>query len=168
LLHLRLAYYVYDGEWSDNMYHGQGKLYDHGYLTYEGGFKYNKFDGYGKRMLGDIGYEGGYKDGEMDGEGTFYHSNGRKFVGVWKNGERVRGKMYRKDGTLEFDAEYEKGYPARGTFYYTNGYVYVGEWAYQPYRTGTLYKNNEVIYSGEWEKGQPKNGNPIPDLPGPQ
>ncbi len=156
---------VYDGQWSDNKYHGQGKLFDHGRLLYEGGFKENQYDGYGKLDMGDLRYEGEYKDGKWEGEGTFYYSDGSKKVATWKNGETLYGKKYRADGSLQYEAEFEDGYPAKGTFYYTNGYVYKGEWASQPFGIGTLYKNDTVIYSGEWYKGQPKNGDPIPDLP---
>ena len=59
--------YDYEGEWKDNMYHGQGT-----YTYYNG----NK-------------YEGEWKDGDKHGQGTFTYADGTITKGLWKNDEFV-------------------------------------------------------------------------------
>jgi len=45
-------------------------------------------------------YEGEFKDGKYDGQGTYTWSDGRKYVGEWKDGKRWNGIMYDKNGNI--------------------------------------------------------------------
>ena len=44
--------------------------------------------------LGDYGRRGGV--------GTYIFSDGRKYVGEWKNGEKWNGTLYDKDGNIKY------------------------------------------------------------------
>ena len=57
---------LYNGEYKDGLYHGQG-TYTH--------------------SNGDI-YEGDWKEGKRHGHGTYIESEGDKYVGEWKNEKR--------------------------------------------------------------------------------
>ena len=53
---------------------------------YEGYWKNNKANGYGRLIHadGDV-YEGEWKDDKADGYGTYFHSDGAKYEGQWKD-----------------------------------------------------------------------------------
>ncbi|CAK73288.1 unnamed protein product (macronuclear) [Paramecium tetraurelia] len=97
---------VYDGQWKDNQYHGQGKLInvqaeqidgpfdyqdlsviENGWLGYEGDFLEGKMNGFGKLQLtnGEM-FEGQFQDGMIDGEGVFSAVNGQTIKGLWREG----------------------------------------------------------------------------------
>jgi hypothetical protein len=43
-------------------------------------------------------YVGEWKDGERNGQGTFIWSSGNKFVGEWKDNQQWNGTGYYKTG----------------------------------------------------------------------
>jgi hypothetical protein len=77
---------IYEGEWKDRKYYGQGTL------TYPDGDK----------------YVGEWVDGKKHGYGTMTHSNGNIFKGEWKDDLR-NGKATLFLGDDEIKAEFNKG-----------------------------------------------------------
>ena len=68
-------------------------------------------------------YEGEWKNGFPNGQGTYFFSNGEKYVGEFKYG-REHGQ---------------------GTRTYNDGQKYVGEWGNGGYWNGTMYNRNGKI-----------------------
>ena len=46
-------------------------------------------------------YVGEFKDGKYHGQGTYTWSDGRKYVGEFKNGEPWNGTYYDKNGNIQ-------------------------------------------------------------------
>ena len=108
----------YDGKWYRNWMHGEGKLVIKDHSVYNGKFAFGMMNGKGRqdmcnKHLGfyvgnfqnnwrfgwgveDIPsqglYEGNWAHDKRNGEGTLTYLNGTKFVGVFLNGKRSRGK----------------------------------------------------------------------------
>jgi hypothetical protein len=100
-------------------------------------------------------YVGEYKDGERNGRGTFTFANGDKFIGDYKDG------TFNGQGTVIFanGSKYEGGfndnnYSGQGTFTSTNGDKYVGEYKDGKRNgKGTLTFANGDKYVGEYKDG---------------
>ena len=96
---------VYEGFWDSGEMKGPGMLYyPDGLLAYEGDFSQNCFNGQGKvynqrpsplsrpfdfRNFNDVEdhwekYEGEFKEDLKEGSGTLYLANGEKFIGEFK------------------------------------------------------------------------------------
>ncbi len=82
---------LYQGNFKDNLYNGEGKLYlDDGSLLYEGEFKDGLFSGNGKLMYDYAQmpkYEGEFKQGIFSGKGILYDESTK----VIYEGEFVNG-----------------------------------------------------------------------------
>lgn len=77
--------------------------YDNGLIEFEGSFKNDVPNGYGKLYFqtGELQYEGSFVNGVYDGEGTLYDENGDiVYSGKWDKGVKftgVKGKTYTTD-----------------------------------------------------------------------
>jgi hypothetical protein len=158
---------IYDGEFLDNMRHGQGVLRVFCGDRYEGEWERNLFHGQGVytyTAFADEGgdyitgkrYEGGWKDGKFHGRGVYILGDGTVYSGEFERG------LYHGKGTLKTKSDdtytgvFARGKPAgkmRVTF--ANGDLYDGEM-----RSGKFqgkgkfeYANGKGIYEGEWERG---------------
>ncbi|GAA0234819.1 hypothetical protein GCM10008921_18900 [Metaclostridioides mangenotii] len=81
----------YEGLWKDDLMHGIGKyLYKDG-IIYTGEFKRGKKNGLGKLIYpnGEI-FKGYFLDDKRNGKGVVYTQEGKKEVGIWKNGEKIQ------------------------------------------------------------------------------
>ena len=68
-------------------------------------------------------YEGEWKDGQKNGQGTFTWSNGRKYVGEFKNGiQHGQGTLTFPNGK-KFKGKWKDGKPWNGTVYDKDGNV---------------------------------------------
>ena len=82
-------------------------------------------------------YEGEWKDGQKNGQGTYTWSNGNKYVGEFKDGKKH----------------------GQGTFTWSNGRKYVGEFKNGIQNgQGTLTFPNGKKFKGKWKDGKPWNG----------
>ncbi|WP_072333745.1 MULTISPECIES: stalk domain-containing protein [unclassified Paenibacillus] len=80
----------YEGETSDGLRHGEGKLYLDGKLWYEGSFRHNKLNGGGKLYInGQLRYEGGFSDDRPDGKGKLYLASGSVYEGDFRGGQQT-------------------------------------------------------------------------------
>jgi hypothetical protein len=88
--------YKYNGEWKEDLLHGQGKFIWKDGDVYEGEWKDGKIHGQGKKTYNnkDV-YEGAWKDGKRHGLGEFIYRNGKThYEGQWKNGmKHGQGKI---------------------------------------------------------------------------
>jgi hypothetical protein len=133
---------TYDGEWSNNVMHGRGKLvYKNKDACYTGEFRYGKFHGSGC-------YSGGRH---------------KKYVGQWKNGlYRGTGKEYLSDGRVyigSFSAGRRHGY---GRMLYPDGSLFTGGWS-RGKRWGRgiqLASDGSVVHCGPWQEDAPVHEEP--------
>ena len=70
----------YVGEWKDGVRNGQGI------------FTFGKGKHEGDKFVGE------YKDGVRNGQGTYTWTNGQKYEGEFKYGEKWNGTVYDNDG----------------------------------------------------------------------
>lgn len=130
----------YEGEWQDNLRHGQGRHYT-GEGYYDGEFIDDMYEGQGEYFLWsdtsncDIDgawmlYRGEWYHGKMNGNGTKFEVNGNSYEGEFRRGKRH----------------------GQGSMYYQNGDVYTGEWA-NDVRCGhgELQKQNGDLFVGEYK-----------------
>jgi hypothetical protein len=115
----------YQGNYSNGLMHGQGRLVLSSGDVYQGNFIDNEIHGQGRmtfysldtafsssncitKMLSDVesSYEGAWEHGQKNGNGKFHFSNGDVYVGMFKDNK-------------------EHG---RGTKNFVNGNLYVGQW----------------------------------------
>ena len=120
---------LYNGEYKDGLYHGQGTYTHSNGDIFEGEWKEGKrHQGTYTHSNGDI-YEGDWKEGKRHGHGTYIESEGDKYVGEWKNAKRHgQGTQTSPDGT-KYRGEYKDGKRnGQGTWTYPDGEKYEGEW----------------------------------------
>ena len=137
---------VYEGEWKDGNYHGQGKM-TWSYLllrlfgiesdvVYEGEWKDSKMHGQGKYTSAAHGtvYEGEWKNDNMHGQGKKTWYNGDVYEGEWKDDNRH----------------------GQGKYTWPSGTVYDGEW-----KDDNMHGQGEFTSLDGTFKGEVKEGKPI-------
>ena len=107
------------------------------------------------------------------GQGIYTWSDGRKYVGEFKNGNFWNGTIYRIDGNIivkfvngkeiklgKYEGERKDGKEhGQGTMTYHEGSKYVGEWKNGKYNgQGTLTFPDGQKYVGEMKDGKQWNG----------
>ena len=92
-------------------------------------------------------YVGEWKDGQKNGQGTYTWSNGNKYLGEYKDGKKHgQGTMTWKG--LKYVGEYKDGKQhGQGTKTYSDGEKYVGEWKEGRFWNGIGYDKNRKIKS---------------------
>lgn len=158
---------VYVGEFKNHQRHGRGTMtskdveypfYNECYKgdwKYEGDWRDDKRNGQGIAtalpgvFAGVFGpdssrYEGGWKDDRHHGEGTLICDDEYTFVGNWKEGGFVRGKVTNLNSTQDpfFWRVLETGDRFR---------TYEGEWGSYGPTQGTMTSHNGIVLSGRWE-----------------
>jgi len=82
---------LYEGEWDNNQFHGQGVLTFSRGDRYVGTFQHSQFCGNGTfQWANGDRYEGNWKGGQMNGRGHFQESNGNVYVGYFEKGIAYR------------------------------------------------------------------------------
>ena len=153
----------YEGEWRDGARCGHGVLNVPDVHSYNGGFKDNKFDGFGDLESGGLRYRGGFLEGEYHGKGHLC-THGHEYEGAYVNSVREGHGTYslpckmsysgawRRNvphgegvlitpGTGQYSGHYEHGVKTGfGKYLWENGTAYFGEWR------GGLMEGRGVIY----------------------
>eukprot|EP01012_Entosiphon_sulcatum_P022082 TRINITY_DN2699_c0_g1_i1.p1 TRINITY_DN2699_c0_g1~~TRINITY_DN2699_c0_g1_i1.p1 ORF type:complete len:197 (+),score=16.21 TRINITY_DN2699_c0_g1_i1:171-761(+) len=102
---------VYDGEWKEDKWEGQGKYIGTEY-SYEGEFSDNSFHGFGRMFWfrSRDSYEGEFLTGERNGTGTYKWASGASYTGLWENGRKHGKGVYTyPDGTV-YDGSFDSGW----------------------------------------------------------
>src|SRR5579859_6594499 len=122
---------IYEGEWKDDKWHGNGKAAFPNGDMYEGEFTDGKQTGYGKYVWKDgTMYEGQWKDDKQHGNGKQVDLSGDVYEGEFTDGKQT-------------------GY---GKYRWTNGDVYEGNWKDNNRSgAGTLTLPSGTRYVGIWE-----------------
>lgn len=78
---------IYEGDFKDSLYDGDGKLYKNGRLVYSGGFSKGVRCGFGAEFDNDeVVYQGMWSDDAYNGSGILYSGEDTAFVGCFENG----------------------------------------------------------------------------------
>ena len=147
---------IYEGDFVDDYYEGNGKLvYENGDY-YIGQFLKGEKHGKGKeyRKNGDIKYEGDFVNGKAEGMGNHYNINGDYYyVGQWLNGSiNGKGIIYDKNGNMLYDGDFVNGKrEGNGTLYYEDG-EYIGQFVNNKMQGKgiEITKDSETKYEGEF------------------
>jgi len=160
---------TYEGQKNlDGKRHGEGTyVYANGFFTYEGQWVNNLKHGQGKLLFGDQSwYEGSFQNGEIEGEGTRIWNacipyagefkRGAEYVGQFLAGEKHgQGKLVDVDGVIYEGAWQKNKRHGRGVLTGTDGAIYDGEFAdHAQTGQGTLTRTNGVKYEGQWLQGE--------------
>jgi len=107
-----------------------------------------------------------YKDGTVyeglvnsnkqpHGIGAMYYTNGDRYTGEWRSGEKDGYGTYEYDNGDRYEGQYDsvgRKY-GQGTYYYKGGNKYIGEWRVPDYRhgQGIYIWANGTKYVGEFD-----------------
>ena len=146
----------YNGEYIKGKKEGQGSIIYKNGTKYEGSFKNDFHDGYGKliQLDGEI-FEGEWKKGKINGKGMRIHSNGSKYIGSYINNIRNgQGHLILINGE-SYNGNFINGKAnGLGTFKFKNGNIYYGEFKDNLIMgKGTLTLKNGDKYIGIFNNG---------------
>ncbi len=159
---------LYEGEFQNGTFHGQGTYTTANGEKYVGEYKDGKYHGRGNyQFVGGDRYIGEYQDGNFNGHGTYTFANGSKYVGEHKDGSFHGYGTYYHNSPGEnkgdrYIGEFKSGkYYGQGTYTFVNGNKFVGEFKDNlPNGMGTFDFINGDKYVGEF-KGWARQGKGI-------
>lgn len=150
---------VYEGDFFQGRYQGQGRLFDGG-LLYEGGFLNGLYEGEGTLYSGEnVLYRGGFLQGAYQGRGTLYEGGVKLYEGDFLRGlYDGTGTLYGIGGETLYTGGFRAGkYEGQGVELspeglkrYEGGFLegrYDGE--------GILYDGERLRFRGMFTKGAP-------------
>ena len=161
---LKTRDYQYLGEFKYWMPHGEGKkiyskTYHNGhYVSYDGGFRFNEYKGFGTLILWDgTEYVGKWKDNDTGSGVVTFPTAFRIYEGSWtKNGLNGFGTMVLNENT-EKDGIYtgefkDNKFHGQGKYQWHDGEIYEGEFANsEPNGNGTLTTPSGQKFSGKFK-----------------
>ena len=101
-------------------------------------------------------YVGEWKDGKYHGQGTITSADGIKYVGEWKDGKiNGQGTFTYANGKKYVGEWKDNKYNGQGAITFADGNKYVGEWQNHKYNgQGTFTFSDGRIYTGEWKNSK--------------
>jgi hypothetical protein len=105
--------YSYIGDFKNDKKEGLGKLiYTSLNDVYEGEFRHNGINGFGKYTWSNNDtYEGYFKEGKMHGEGRYYWPDGSEYIGEYVGGIKEGSGRFKWANGKVFDGPFHKGKP---------------------------------------------------------
>ena len=77
---------IYQGEWKNGLWEGQGEIFYPDGDLYSGEFREHEFNGYGTYLYSDgARYEGYWQNGMFNGNGTMNYADGSIYAGEWRD-----------------------------------------------------------------------------------
>ena len=157
--------YLHDGDRYVGQFHqsrmqGQGR-YERGDAVYEGQFDQDHFTGQGSlTRKGKLVYSGGFDDWEFNGQGQYFADDGSVWKGTFDHGRMTGKGEYRDVDGERYVGEFKNWqYDGHGVLYATNGDRYEGDFRYGQYNgEGTMYlhqpRHDVSQYHGTWRFGR--------------
>ena len=144
--------YLYEGEFEDNLYHGEGEERFSNGNVYKGQFVRGYKEPYGRLTFPDGSeYEGNFSKNIIEGKGRFKWKDGRTYSGDFHD-----SKLHGKGRTTWVDGSYYEGeykndnFNGYGESRDKNGAVYKGQWMNNNYHGVGYYKDDVSEYRGIW------------------
>lgn len=152
--------FTYNGDFKNDMFHGQGKIIFEDGTQYEGKWQTGKKNGYGA-FVSSCGFEylGNFQNDLMHGEGVMRLSETESYSGSWKEG-KLNGKAthYLADGSF-FEGNFEEGIKnGLGSLIWENGDTMTAIW-----KDGVILDKSHFNFADGsqiiqlWENGKLKN-----------
>ena len=139
---------IYQGEWKNGSYHGQGIYTWTSGTQYVGEFKGGLMHGQGTMTYTDGRFvEGKFIDGDLTGKGKLTYLNGDIYEGefewfTWSYDIEGFGKMRYADGSIYAGQWKDSKKNGKGLVVEVDGTIYKGEWQYDKIIDGTYKKVN--------------------------
>ena len=144
----------FEGYWRNNVFEPYGRFIYNG-IVWEGEFEAGKLNGQGIENSEKLKYEGEFLKGLKNGEGKLVSQN-EKFTGSFlKDKKHGNGIVrYLKDGNT-YEGEFANGkLNGIGCFMWKNGESYTGNFVNNEMHGKGLYEwTNGDVYEGDYEKG---------------
>ena len=120
---------IYNGEFVNDKYEGQGKyIYENGEY-YIGQFKNGLENGKGIKyyMNGNIKYDGDMVNGKAEGNGKYIYENDEYYIGQFKNDlKHGKGTIFYENGNIKYDGEFiNDNYKGNGNNIFENYRRYI-------------------------------------------
>lgn len=149
---------LYNGEFKDGLYHGEGSIKFANGAEYIGTFRNGIVgggDGVFTRKNGDQ-YIGHWENGRMNGIGSGIWVEGTKYIGFWKNNHFHGSGVLTVKGGLEYIGNWENGSPnGAGILKMADGSIYKGTFNTESdiydrdkkvnYLPGRFYGNDGIV-----------------------
>ena len=153
---------VYQGEWRDGLYQGDGTLWRKDGCRLEGTFVNGYLEGTGTifRSNGSVSYRGQFVGGNRDGKGIEYEENGTEYEGEFKDDRRHGHGLLSREKEVLYDGEWLNGLKHGQGREMSGQTIYEGDFK-QGLRDGKgrlMRLNGQLIYSGDWVMGK-RHGN---------
>lgn len=151
---------VYEGDFFQDRYQGEGTLFSDGAVLYAGGFQNGVFNGAGTLWSGDtLLYRGQFISGLYEGRGLLYQDGKKRYEGDFLSGEYDgQGTLFGADEQIVYTGGFRRGkYDGQGVELLANGVKrYEGAFRNGKYDgMGTLYHGARFQYRGEFVNGAP-------------
>ena len=144
---------LYEGEYLNNLFHGNGTLTWRNGDIYEGDFHKGLMHGKGRiKFVSGDEYEGGFIDGEWNGDGVFRAAAGDEYKGQFKNGMFSGKGRYQATNGDVYDGDFKQD-KASGIvrIIYKDTAEYKGEVKdWQMHGKGIYAMNTGEAYSGQF------------------
>ena len=152
----RLSFFLgvsYDGDWEDDLFHGQGTFLWISGSKYQGPFVAGKVHGKGTFTESNgTTYTGFFSNGKKHGRGTTKWPSGQSHHGMWWDGDMSgKGTLNWPNG-VQYKGKFKNGLiNGGGAYLWPNGTQYLGLW-----KKGRIYGNGTLIYpegrriQGKW------------------
>ena len=146
---------IYKGMWNINgEKEGFGIFIDKEGNKYIGGWKEDKFNGYGRliSMNGDY-YEGEWMNGIIQGNGKYYNKKEEyTYIGEFKENKfNGKGKITYYKSNMKYEGNFEKGFKeGKGKLIFEDGSYYEGIFKSNNYEEGKFKFKDGRHYRGKW------------------
>jgi len=154
---------VFEGEFSQNMFHGFGTLFSSsGLVRYTGNFEANKFHGAGRLYddYGNLKYEGNFINGIFYGHGVLHfviEGISYTYAGAFAAGAQTGFARLYRNGRLRYEGDFKDGvFQGDGHLYFADGILqFAGGFSDGLFDgTGRLFFENGMIqYDGSFSAG---------------
>jgi len=147
---------VYDGEWVQDLKHGNGRQIL-GQKQYSGGFRQGKYEGFGVLVDEEGGiYEGDWKMGLQNGMGHWHSPEGTVYRGEFLDGEfHGQGQLILSNGET-YVGHFQKGKKhGLGEYFYEDGEIYKGMfYDDNKHGRGTIIKEDGSEITAVFKRGE--------------
>ena len=148
---------LYEGQWKNDLFDGEGKLIWKSGNYYDGDWKKGIKDGKGKfHKTPRETYNGDWKNDKKDGKGIIYYSDGNIYEGDWKNDKMEGKRIFTFNNFDRFEGEIKDNLRT-GILYQNNGDKCIGKFVDDLFEgKGVIFYSNGEVEMAIYLKGKKK------------